>query len=254
MAPRPASLLLILLPFLLAASDPTDDAAPCRGEAPVPTTLDLAGADGLLIEDGQAVEFRVRFHGAPEAPDPDEPAFRIDVALRDPRLPTVSVGPYREINRIIRFDATDPPEVGVLLLAEGGISSPSTFSFEDGVFRVTLAARQLGIENEDLEGIDLRPIRWNVVARDGNACDTLTDGVPVLRLAQAPTPTPSPSATGSEAPEGRANGGSLGARVGVAFAILLGAGAVAVAVVLAGRRRAREEDGPEPGPDQSSGL
>lgn len=255
---RVALALLSALPLVLAVADPTDDAAPCRGAAAVRTTLDLAGADGFLIEDGTAVEFLVRFHGTPVAPDREDPPFRIDVILRDPRLPTLSVGPYREINRIIRFDATDPPQASVLLLAEGGLSSPSTFSFEDGAFRVTLAARQLGIENEDLEGIDLRPIRWNVVARDGNSCDTLTDGPPVLRLMETPPASPSPpvpsgTASPTGAPDGSSGGGSLGARVGVAFVILLGAGALAVAVVVAGRRRSTP-DRPEPGPDQSSGL
>jgi hypothetical protein len=246
-------LLLLALPLLPAAADPTDDASPCRGSTPVRTTLDLAGADGFMIEDGTAVEFRVRFHGAPAAPDPEEPAFRVDIVLRDPRLQTFSVGPYREINRIIRFEATDPPEVGVLLLPERGFSAPSTFVFEDGQLRVTLAARQFGIESENLEGIDLRPIRWNVVARDGNACDALTEGRPVLRLLEAtPPPTSSQPATPSptSAAEGR-GGGSLGARVGIAFVVLLGAGVIAVAVVVVGRRRGAEN---EPGPGQSSGL
>jgi len=253
-------LLLVALPVLVATSDPAGDVTACLPGGPQPSDgLDLAGADGFLTEGGQAVEFRVRFHGDVVAPDPQEPAFRVDIILRDPRLQTFSVGPYREVNRIIRFDATDPPEVGVLLLPEAGFSSPSTYFFEDGMLRVTLAARQLGIEAENLEHIDLRPVRWNVVAREGNACDSLTEGRPVLRLLEGtPSPTSSPPVTPSPPgaatpPDEGGGGGSLGARVGIAFVVLLGGGAIAVAVVVAGRRRAAGT-GSKPGSGQSSGL
>ena len=237
---RPARLVLLALaaPLLVAATDPADDATACRSGEPVPTTVDLAGADGFLTEEGQAVEFRVRFHGEVTSPDPQEPAFRVDIVLHDPRQQAFSVGPYREVNRIIRYDATDPPEVGVLLLSEAGISSPATYFFEDGELRITLAARQLGIEAENLEHVDLRPIRWSVLVRDGNACDTLTDA-PTLRLSE-------------EAPTAPGGGGSLGLSVGIAFVILLGAAALAVVVATSGRRRARSA-GPAPAPDHSSG-
>lgn len=198
--------------------------------------LDVASAQGLLIENAMALEFRVRFHGRPVAPDPSDPAFRIDIVLRDPRVPTFSFGPYRDVNRIIRFDATDPPRAAILLLAEQAISQPSTYAFEDGSLRLTVAGRQLGTE-ENLENVPLQPLRWNVVAREGDTCDWLGSGRPELRLrtAKPPAPTQTVPASPSREAAPAAEGGSFPwiPAIGVALA----AGATVAIGALARRRR-----------------
>jgi hypothetical protein len=198
--------------------------------------LDVASAQGSLIEDATALEFLVRFHGRPVAPDPRDPAFRIDIVLRDPRVPTFSFGPYRDVNRIIRFDATDPPRVAILLLAEQAISQPSTYAFEDGSLRLTVAGRLLGTE-ENLENVALEPLRWNVVAREGESCDWLGSGRPVLRLTRPgpPDPTaPDPSPSGPTPPPE-----SEGFPWAVALGLVPAAGAALaiVAITAIARRR-----------------
>lgn len=239
---RPAVLLALLSPLLVGASDPSGDLVQCRtGDAIVRAGLDIATATGRLIEGGMALEFTVGFHGRPEAPDPDDPAFRVDILLKDPRLPTFSFGPYREVNRIIRFDATDPPEATIFLLAERGLSQPSTFAMEDGTLRITVAGRQLGVEDEDLESIDLSPVRWTVIARDGSACDLLGRGRPVRRLTeQSPTPapsSPSPAETGAAS-----NGRPAERRIPPLGTVLITLGVVGIGWMLirAVRARARE--------------
>jgi hypothetical protein len=199
--------------------------------------LDVASAQGLLIEDGMALEFRVRFHGRPVAPDPREPPFRIDIVLKDPRVPTFSFGPYRDINRIIRFDATDPPRVAILLLAEEAISQPSTYVFEDGSLRLTVAGRLLGTEAEDLENVPLEPLRWNVVAREGGSCDWLGSGRPVRRL-RAPNPVaPTQASPASPTPES-APAADAGRFPWVpAIGVALAAGATVAIAAIARRRR-----------------
>ena len=199
--------------------------------------LDLASAQGLLIENAMALEFRVRFHGRPVAPDPSEPPFRIDIVLKDPRVPTFSFGPYRDINRIIRFDATDPPRVAILLLAEQAISQPSTYVFEDGSLRLTVAGRLLGTEGEDLENVPLEPLRWNVVAREGDSCDWLGSGRAVRRLM-----TPDPAEPTQAAPSSPTREGPPAAEAGrfpwiPAIGVVLAAGATVAVAALARRRR-----------------
>jgi hypothetical protein len=230
--------MIALVPFTLGATDPAGDAEPCRQGRPVgDEVLDVASAQGLLIENAMALEFRVRFHGRPVAPDPGEPPFRIDIVLKDPRVPTFSFGPYRDINRIIRFDATDPPRVAILLLAEQSISQPSTYVFEDGSLRLTVAGRLLGTEAENLENVPLEPLRWNVVAREGASCDWLGSGRPVLRLRTAKPAAPTQTAPASPSREAApaAEGGSFPwiPAIGVALA----AGATVATAAIARRRR-----------------
>jgi hypothetical protein len=245
---RRALLVVLLSPFLLGATDPAGDLVQCRtGEPASGEGLDIADATARLTEGGTALEFTVGFHGRPEAPDPEDPAFRVDILLRDPRLPTFSFGPYRGVNRIVRFDATDPPEGTIFLLAERGLSQPSTFALQDGTLRVTVAGRQLGVEDEDLESIDLTPLLWTVIARDGPACDLLGAGRPVRHLeigsateSPSPSSSPEPATTRPQGTTTPAPGPDSRFPTTTAVGVTLGAALLAWLFIRAVRARARE--------------
>lgn len=200
--------------------------------------LDIVEATGELIEGGAALAFTVTVEGIPEEPDLDVP-FRIDFLLRDPRIPTYDLRSYRDINRIIRYEQGDERQATILLLAERGISHPSTVQVEDGTVRITVAGRQLQLD-EDLGGVDQRPVRWTVVTRMGTVCDRLGDGRATRRLTVAqPTPTTGLTETPSAPPaavtpteEGVSSGDfpwsgvAVGLAAGAALILLLVAGMV----------------------------
>jgi hypothetical protein len=223
---------------LVAAGDPPGDIAACRtGEPASRPGLDIRSATGELTESGTALAFTVEFADELADPDPGGKAARVDVIIRDPRIPAFSFGPYRDVNRIIRYDHTDPPQGTILLLAEQGLSEPSTFGLEGRTLRITVAGRQLGVEGEDLESIDLRPLRWNVIARAGPRCDFLGEGEPTLRLAVRPEASVGPPPGGPQ--DGAGAGfpwGWLAVGVGVGLGLI---GTMVVVVVVRDRLRVR---------------
>ena len=133
------------------------------------------------MEQGTALLFRVRLRRPPQVPDPRGRPFRIDVVLRDPALPAYSVGPYRRVNRIIRYDAVEEQRTRLLLLAEGTENVFHVVGFAGRTLTMPVPGRLL-VPDEDLGGLDLGSLRWSVVARDGGTCDVLRDGIPRFRL------------------------------------------------------------------------
>ena len=113
--------LILLLPLTLAFADPRGDAVRCKGVRGPGHPPDLVRALGWLGEEGSSAVWQLSFDRPLVVPDPEEPAFRIDVLVRDPRIPTMSVGDYRRVNRIVRFDATARnARLTLLFLPEGG--------------------------------------------------------------------------------------------------------------------------------------
>ena len=187
--------LIVLLPLTLAVADPRGDAVRCKGVRGPGDPPDLVRALGWLGEEGSSAVWQLSFDRPLVIPDPEEPAFRIDVLVRDPRIPTVSIGDYRRVNRIVRFDATARnARLTLLFLPEGGSAffNPPTLEGRN----ITIQAPGRLLLGEDQFGkVDLTRLRWSIVVRDGGRCDLLGNGVPSLRMATAPPPTSSPTAS-----------------------------------------------------------
>jgi hypothetical protein len=193
---RAALLVVALLsPLLVAASDPAGDVGPC----PPGTTgegdprIDILEARGEIIERGTALRFTITFDQAFEAPDEEGTPLRVDVVLDDPTVPTVHFRYYRDLNRIVRFDAVPDPALQIVLLPEQGANvSLGVVALGDTV-TMTLPGR-LVTRDMDLEGLGLERMRWSVIARDEDDCDALGDGRPTERLREEAPPTATPSA------------------------------------------------------------
>jgi hypothetical protein len=186
--------LAVLSPLLLAARDPAGDVGPCppgAGGTGDPR-IDIVEARGEIVERGTALRFTIGFADAFEAPDGEGTPLRVDVVLRDPDVPTVSFRYYRDLNRIVRFDAVPDPALQIVLLPEEGANvSLGAVALGDTV-TMTLPGR-LVTRDADLEGLGLERLRWGVIARDEGDCDALGDGRPVERLAAEVSPTPHPT-------------------------------------------------------------
>jgi hypothetical protein len=234
--------LAVLSPLLLAAGDPVGDVGPCppgAGGTGDPR-IDIVEARGEIIERGTALRITIEFGDAFEAPDDEGTPLRVDVVLRDPNVPTVSFRYYRELNRIVRFDAVPDPALQIVLLPEEGANvSLGAVALGDTV-TMTLPGR-LVTRDADLEGLGLERMRWGVIARDEGDCDALGDGRPTERLAAEATATSAPDPTsvvgqtpGAAASASDSDPGSSGA---VAWALLGGVVATVWVVALVVVRR-----------------
>jgi hypothetical protein len=227
-------LAVVVLPLLLGAEDPRSDLARCgSGAATDRPGLDIVEATGELIEDGAALAFTVTLA---EPPDPtlDLP-LRIDILLRDPRLPALDLRAYKDINRILRYEETETVRGIIFLLPETALSQPSTFNFTEGVLRLTVAARQLQLD-EDLGGVDQRPVRWTVATRLGTVCDRLGNGRathPLVEAAPSPTATPPPTSGPVTSPPPQAEEADGGGFPWIAVAVGAGAGVALILMVAA---------------------
>ena len=122
------------------------------------------------------------------------PAFRIDILVRDPTIPTVSFAyrglHYRDLNRIIRFDATSTEQpLELLFIPEGGAAPFDPPVIEGGTLTLQVPGRLLlGEVGDDLGKLDLTEMRWTVVVRDMDTCDFLAgdDGRPSRPLETTP--------------------------------------------------------------------
>ncbi len=187
----------LLLPLTLAAADPSGDAAACRGAHGGGHPPDLIDAAGWLGEEGSTAVWRLTFRHPLEVPDPVAPPFRVDIVVRDPRVPVVSVGDYRRFNRLVRFDASGAhARVELLFITEGGHTFFDPPAIDGDTMTVTMPGRLL--LGTDLFGrVDLQRLRWSVVVRDGGRCDLLGDGSPSLRLDPGPPGSPTMEASAS---------------------------------------------------------
>lgn len=225
--------LIVLLPLTLAAADPRGDAVRCKGVRGPGHPPDLIRALGWLGEEGSSAVWQLSFDHPLVVPDPQEPAFRIDILVRDPRIPTVSLGDYRRVNRIVRFDATARnARLTLLFLPEGGSAFFNPPILEGRTLTIQVPGRLL-LGEDQFGKVDLTRLRWSVVVRDGGRCDLLGNGVPSLRMASAaPSPSsPTASAVPSTTPAPSASSSPV---VGVAA---IAVAALAVLTLFALRRR-----------------
>jgi hypothetical protein len=242
-SPRFATLAIVVLaPLLLAASDPAGDTGPCSGQGTAPgNPPDLVSVFGWRGEDGTSAVWRFTFASPLEVPDPAPPAFRVDVLVRDPTIPTVSFAyrglRYREVNRIVRFDATSREQtLQLLFLPEGGATTfnPPTVNGTSMVIQVP-GRLLLGEVGDDLAAVDLTKMRWTVVVRDLGSCDVLGGGSPWLPLGDGP-----PDDSISPAPVVAAGGAGPASSIPPLVAILVVAAVVASgAALLVARSRGR---------------
>jgi len=187
--------LILLLPLTLAFADPRGDAVRCKGVSGPGHPPDLVRALGWLGEEGSSAVWQLSFDRPLVVPDPDEPAFRIDVLVRDPRIPTMSLGDYRRVNRIVRFDATARnARLTLLFLPEGGSAFFNPPILEGRSITIEVPGRLL-LGEDQFGKVDLTRLRWSVVVRDGGRCDLLGNGIPSHRMATVPPPTSSPTAS-----------------------------------------------------------
>jgi hypothetical protein len=191
--------IVVLAPLLLGSADPAADLVSCDG-ATIPARhapIDIQHASGTTVEDGLALRFTITFSAPLPVPDQEGRPLRVDVLLRDPSVPDVSVAYYRGLNRIIRFDAVSADSgLEVLLLPEHSNSPFTNGAQVDGdTLTMTLPSRMV-MPDPDLSGFDYSGLRWTVVARDGTTCDVLGERARPTRhikvLAASPSPQPSP--------------------------------------------------------------
>ena len=183
-APRWA--LIAMLPLLIAASDPTGDVAGCTGGAGSGAP-DLVDARGEIVELGTSARWELTFAEPLTVPDAVGHPFRVDVAIRDPKAPALSFAYYRNVNRLVRVDATveHPTEIYLLPERATNVFNPPSISGRTMVIQVP--GRTLTADEEQTgTSPGLESLRWTVVVRDGRACDFLGDGRTTERLVPQP--------------------------------------------------------------------
>ena len=197
-APRWA--LLALLPFLLAASDAEGDVAGCTGGA-ASGAPDLVEARGMIVELGTSARWVLTFAEPLTVPDRIGRPFRVDIAIWDPDVPAQSFAYYRDVNRLVRVDATVGHRTEIYLLPERGTNVFNPPVIAGTSMTIQVPGRTLSAD-EDLTGTSpgLERLRWTVIVRDGGACDFLGDGRPAEHLVVEPQ-----GATGPE-PAARPDG------------------------------------------------
>lgn len=224
--------LIVLLPLTLAAADPRGDAVPCLRAHGGGNPPDLVAAVGWASEEGSSATWRLTFAHPLRVPDPTDPPFRVDVVIRDPKVPAVSFGDYRDFNRIVRFDATGGnAHLELLFIAEGGHTLFDPPVIDGDTMTIRMPGRLL-LGADEFGRSAMQRLRWSVVVRDGGRCDLLGDGSTTHRLAGAP---PSSTATPAQAPAEAGPRGSAVATIAIAV-VVVGAAAFA-AFALVRRRR-----------------
>ena len=220
-------LVFVLAPLVLAAADPRGDVGPCvalgtpSGDEPSAGSgtgdprIDVVRAQGEIVERGTALRFMVMFADPLPVPDDEGTPLRVDVVLRDPDVPVVSFRYYRDLNRIVRFDAVPDPLLQIALLPEHGANVFAGVVALDDTLTMTFPGRLITLDR-DLEGLGLERIRWSVIARDEDDCDALGDGRPTGRLVDQTSPTPvatpglGPSPSPSSSPPAEEDAGPSG--------------------------------------------
>jgi hypothetical protein len=229
---RAAALAItLLLPLTLAASDPRNDSVACLGTHGRGDPPDLVAAVGRASEEGSAAVWRLTFAEPLRVPDPVDPPFRVDVVIRDPKVPAVSFGDYHDFNRIVRFDATSAdPRSELLFIAEGGHTLFDPPLIDRNIMTIQMPGRLL-LGADEFGRAAMERLRWTVVVRDGGRCDLLGGGSPTRRLVASPV---SPSATPPSEPPVAA---PASRSTTIAFAIVVVAGIGVAAFALLRRRR-----------------
>lgn len=180
--PAPRWALLAIVPLLIAAADPEGDVAGCTGGA-ASGAPDLVEARGEIVELGTSARWELTFAEQLTVPDPVEHPFRVDIAIRDPDAPALSFAYYRNVNRLVRVDATVAHQTEIYLLPEHAtnVFNPPTVAGRTMVIQVP--GRTLTADEEQTgTSPGLESLRWTVIVRDGRACDFLGNGRPKERL------------------------------------------------------------------------
>jgi hypothetical protein len=177
---------LLLVPLLVAAADPPDDVVGCRGGdgegAP-----DLVDARGEIVELGTSARWELTFAEPLVMPDATGHPFRVDIAIHDPAVRGFTFGYYRNVNRLVRVDATVHHRTEILLLPERAQNVFNPAVVDGRSMTIQVPGRTLS-DDEDLTGTSpgLEELRWTVIVRDEAACDFLGDvGRPTERLVAA---------------------------------------------------------------------
>ncbi len=250
--PRSVLAILSLAPLLMAAADAPGDVAPCRPSALGPgEPPDLIEGTGSIVEDGTSARWDLRFAGPLTAPDRDGRPFRVDILIRDPTVSVVDVAYYRDLNRIVRYDAVPQQGVLILLLPERAQNVFLGGTVDGRRLTIQVPGRQI-TRDLDLEGVPIQDLRWTAVVRDEHRCDVLGSARPHLPMVapsrqSVATPTPTPTMSLSPVPSPAAatsppSDGPVGPSGRAVFAViatltLLGAAWVAAYEV---RRRGRD--------------
>lgn len=205
-------LVALLGPSLLAAADPAGDPVRCPSlsagsVSAVASVPDLVHADGEIVELGTSIRFTLRFAEPLTVPDGEGHPFRVDVVLFDPEVPPIDAGLYRDVNRILRYDAVSEPVTTTLLLPEAGQSRFLPPTIEGDTLVLQVPGRTV-VADEDETGTSpgLDQLRWGVIVRDEGACDLLGDGRPGEALVRAADRDPTraaeapPVGSGSSSP------------------------------------------------------
>ena len=184
-----AAVIALLMPLTLAASDPLDDAVACRGTHGPGHPPDLIEAVGRADEEGSSAVWTLTFAEPLQVPDPVDPPFRVDVVIRDPKVPAVSYGDYRDFNRIVRYDATSTDSrLELLFITEGGHTQFDPPVIDGATMTIEMPGRLL-LGADEFATSAMERLRWTVIVRDGGRCDLLGDGEPSLHLT-GPSVTP----------------------------------------------------------------
>jgi hypothetical protein len=109
--------VLAFAPLLLAAADPRDDVGGCGGGAAAGAP-DLVEARGEIVELGTSARWELTFAEPLIVPDATGHPFRVDIAIHDPAVRGFTFGYYRNVNRLVRVDATEHHRTEILLLPE----------------------------------------------------------------------------------------------------------------------------------------
>jgi hypothetical protein len=197
--PARLAALVAIVPLLVAASDPQGDVAGCRGGAGSGAP-DLVEARGEILELGTSARWTLTFADPLVVPDPVGHPFRVDIVIRDPDVPTDSFAYYRNVNRLVRVDATVEHLTEIYLLPERGTNVFNPPVIEGDTMTIQVPGRTLSAD-EDLTGTSpgLEALRWTVIVRDGRACDFLGNGRPTQGFVPGPEPR-IPPAPGSAGP------------------------------------------------------
>lgn len=187
--------LLAITPLLIAASDPEGDVAGCLGGAGSGAP-DLVEAHGEIVELGTSARWELTFAEPLIVPDPVGHPFRVDIVIRDPDVPVQSFAYYRNVNRLVRVDATVDHRTEIYLLPERGTNVFNPPIVEGRSMTIQVPGRTLS-EDEDQTGTSpgLESLRWTVIVRDGRACDFLGNGRPTERFRTQPSAAVPPAPT-----------------------------------------------------------
>jgi hypothetical protein len=196
-----AALLLSATPLLVAAtSDRQGDVVSCTSGAQIGDTVpDVVSVEGVAAELGTAAVWRVTFASAIPVPDRDGAPLRIDVLVRDPRLPPVTLADEHGMNRIVRWDdiAADNP-IDIVWLRGRGHTPFNPPVVDRRTVEITVPGRiLLGEAENGTESVGRA--RWSVLVRDGDACDRVGN-LPVFRLEPLAEASASPLGAPTEHP------------------------------------------------------